>query len=125
MLPAHEAIGIRDLRQRASVVLREVESGVTFGPDRGRPVAVLSPMAARARSTGCVLRATSPADRGSRRPPSRRCRSPPGRRRLDRTRACGPMSVKRTTYLTRRHREARRTARIGYPVAIFGAPSII
>ena len=40
-----KTIGIRELRQRASVVLREVESGVTFEvTDRGRPVAVLSPM---------------------------------------------------------------------------------
>lgn len=40
-----KSIGIRDLRQRASVVLREVERGVTFEvTDRGRPVAVLSPI---------------------------------------------------------------------------------
>lgn len=40
-----KTIGIRELRQRASVVLREVESGVTFEvTDRGRPVAVLSPI---------------------------------------------------------------------------------
>jgi prevent-host-death family protein len=40
-----KTIGIRDLRQRASVLLREVESGVTFEvTDRGRPVAVLSPI---------------------------------------------------------------------------------
>jgi prevent-host-death family protein len=40
-----KTIGIRDLRQRASIVLREVESGVTFEvTDRGRPVALLSPM---------------------------------------------------------------------------------
>jgi prevent-host-death family protein len=39
-----KTIGIRDLRQRASVVLREVEGGETFEvTDRGRPVAVLSP----------------------------------------------------------------------------------
>jgi len=41
-----KTIGIRELRRRASAVLREVESGVTFEvTDRGRPVAVLSPMA--------------------------------------------------------------------------------
>jgi len=41
-----KSIGIRDLRQRASAVLREVETGVTFEiTDRGRPVAVLSPVA--------------------------------------------------------------------------------
>jgi prevent-host-death family protein len=40
-----KSIGIRDLRQRASVVLREVERGETFEvTDRGRPVAVLSPV---------------------------------------------------------------------------------
>jgi prevent-host-death family protein len=43
-----KSVGIRELRQRASVVLREVESGVTFEvTDRGRPVAILSPMADR------------------------------------------------------------------------------
>jgi prevent-host-death family protein len=41
-----KTIGIRELRQRASVVLREVEGGVSFEvTDRGRPVALLSPMA--------------------------------------------------------------------------------
>jgi prevent-host-death family protein len=40
-----KSIGIRELRQRASVVLREVESGVTFEvTDRGRPVAILGPL---------------------------------------------------------------------------------
>ena len=40
-----KTIGIRDLRRRASVVLREVEGGETFEvTDRGRPVALLSPM---------------------------------------------------------------------------------
>jgi prevent-host-death family protein len=40
-----KTIGIRDLRQRASVVLREVEAGATFEvTDRGRPVAVLGPV---------------------------------------------------------------------------------
>jgi prevent-host-death family protein len=40
-----KTIGIRDLRQRASAVLRDVESGVTFEvTDRGRPVAVLGHM---------------------------------------------------------------------------------
>ncbi|WP_437308028.1 type II toxin-antitoxin system Phd/YefM family antitoxin [Sorangium sp. So ce388] len=41
-----KTIGVRELRQRASVVLREVENGETFEvTDRGRPVAVLSPVA--------------------------------------------------------------------------------
>lgn len=40
-----KAIGIRELRQRASEVLREVEGGVTFEvTDRGRPVALLGPL---------------------------------------------------------------------------------
>jgi prevent-host-death family protein len=40
-----KSIGIRELRQHASVVLREVEGGVTFEvTDRGRPVAILSPV---------------------------------------------------------------------------------
>ncbi len=41
-----KSIGVRELRQRASAVLREVERGVTFEvTDRGRPVAVLGPVA--------------------------------------------------------------------------------
>lgn len=40
-----KVIGIRELRQRASDVLREVEGGVTFEvTDRGRPVAILGPL---------------------------------------------------------------------------------
>ncbi|MEE9416930.1 MAG: type II toxin-antitoxin system prevent-host-death family antitoxin [Acidimicrobiales bacterium] len=39
------AIGIRELRQRASEYLRRVEAGETFEvTDRGRPVALLSPI---------------------------------------------------------------------------------
>lgn len=39
------AIGIRELRQQASRYLREVERGETFEvTDRGRPVALLSPV---------------------------------------------------------------------------------
>lgn len=37
-------VGIRELRQRASELLRRVEAGETFEvTDRGRPVALLSP----------------------------------------------------------------------------------
>ncbi|HEY4159245.1 MAG TPA: type II toxin-antitoxin system prevent-host-death family antitoxin [Polyangiaceae bacterium] len=40
-----KTIGVRELRQNASVVLREVEAGGTFEvTDRGRPVALLSPL---------------------------------------------------------------------------------
>lgn len=39
------AVGIRELRQRASELLRRVERGETFEiTDRGRPVALLSPL---------------------------------------------------------------------------------
>ena len=39
------AVGIRELRQRASELLRRVEAGETFEvTDRGRPVAVLGPL---------------------------------------------------------------------------------
>lgn len=39
-----DAIGIRELRQRASVYLRRVAAGETFEvTDRGRPVALLTP----------------------------------------------------------------------------------
>jgi prevent-host-death family protein len=39
------SIGVRDLRQNASAVLRDVERGVTFEiTDRGRPVALLTPL---------------------------------------------------------------------------------
>lgn len=38
------SVGIRELRQRASELLRRVEAGETFEvTDRGRPVALLSP----------------------------------------------------------------------------------
>jgi prevent-host-death family protein len=38
-------VGIRELRQRASELLRRVEAGETFEvTDRGRPVAVLAPL---------------------------------------------------------------------------------
>ena len=40
-----DAIGIRELRQRASVYLRRVAAGETFEvTDRGRPVALLTPL---------------------------------------------------------------------------------
>lgn len=39
------SIGVRELRQRASEYLRRVEGGETFEvTDRGRPVALLSPI---------------------------------------------------------------------------------
>ncbi|BBZ49331.1 type II toxin-antitoxin system Phd/YefM family antitoxin [Mycobacterium heidelbergense] len=39
------AVGVRELRQRASELLRRVEAGETIEiTDRGRPVALLSPM---------------------------------------------------------------------------------
>ena len=39
------SVGIRELRQRASELLRRVEAGETIEvTDRGRPVALLSPM---------------------------------------------------------------------------------
>ena len=40
-----ESVGIRELRQRASELLRHVERGESFEiTDRGRPVALLSPL---------------------------------------------------------------------------------
>jgi prevent-host-death family protein len=40
------SVGIRELRQRASELLRRVEDGETIEiTDRGRPVAVLAPLA--------------------------------------------------------------------------------
>ena len=41
-------VGIRELRQRASELLRRVEAGETFEvTDRGRPVAILGPARGR------------------------------------------------------------------------------
>ena len=41
------SVGVRELRQRASELLRRVEAGETFEvTDRGRPVALLSPLPA-------------------------------------------------------------------------------
>lgn len=55
------SVGIRELRQRASELLRRVEAGETIEvTDRGRPVAVLSPVPNerpldRLRATGDVI----------------------------------------------------------------------
>ena len=57
-------VGIRELRQRASELLRRVEAGETIEvTDRGRPVAVLAPLPEaepleRLRASGEVLSAT-------------------------------------------------------------------
>jgi prevent-host-death family protein len=57
--------GIRELRQRASELLRRVEAGETIEiTDRGRPVAVLAPLpdqrpTDRLRATGDLLPAVS------------------------------------------------------------------
>jgi len=41
-------VGVRELRQRASELLRRVEAGETFQvTDRGRPIAVLAPLPER------------------------------------------------------------------------------
>jgi prevent-host-death family protein len=59
------SVGIRELRQRASELLRHVERGETIEiTDRGRPVAVLSPLPAgsayeRLVAEGDILRASS------------------------------------------------------------------
>jgi prevent-host-death family protein len=58
-------VGIRELRQRASELLRRVEAGETIEvTDRGRPVAVLAPLPeseplARLRASGEVIPATA------------------------------------------------------------------
>jgi prevent-host-death family protein len=57
-------VGVRELRQRASELLRRVEAGETIEiTDRGRPVAVLAPLPAgdalkRLRASGEVISAT-------------------------------------------------------------------
>jgi prevent-host-death family protein len=57
-------VGVRELRQRASELLRRVEAGETIEvTDRGRPVAVLAPLPAgdpleRLRASGEVIPAT-------------------------------------------------------------------
>ncbi|HEX6656709.1 MAG TPA: type II toxin-antitoxin system prevent-host-death family antitoxin [Ilumatobacter sp.] len=63
------SVGIRELRQRASDLLRRVESGETIEiTDRGRPVAMLTPVPSgagleRLRAAGEVDPATSdPSD---------------------------------------------------------------
>lgn len=61
-------VGVRELRQRASELLRLVESGETIEiTDRGRPVALLSPMPEgspldRLRAAGDLQPATSTLD---------------------------------------------------------------
>ncbi|MFN2568938.1 MAG: type II toxin-antitoxin system Phd/YefM family antitoxin [Candidatus Dormibacteria bacterium] len=62
------SVGIRELRQRASALLRRVEAGETIEvTDRGRPVAVLAPAPQpgpldRLRSSGDVTPATAPLE---------------------------------------------------------------
>ena len=59
------SIGVRELRQRASAYLRRVEAGETIEiTDRGRPVALLSPipgpsMLERLRASGDLVPATN------------------------------------------------------------------
>jgi prevent-host-death family protein len=61
-------VGIRELRQRASELLRLVEDGATIEiSDRGRPVALLTPLPAgspleRLRASGDVQPATADLD---------------------------------------------------------------
>lgn len=55
------SVGVRELRQRASELLRRVEAGETIEvTDRGRPVAILAPLPAgdaltRLRASGEVI----------------------------------------------------------------------
>lgn len=61
-------VGVRELRQRASELLRLVESGETIEiTDRGRPVALLSPLPEgspldRLRAAGDISSATADID---------------------------------------------------------------
>jgi prevent-host-death family protein len=61
-------VGLRELRQQASAVLRRVELGETFEiTDRGRPVAVLGPVPdegplSRLRASGVVISARAGLD---------------------------------------------------------------
>ncbi len=77
--------GIRELRQRASELLRRVEAGETIEiTDRGRPVAVLAPLTdagsiARLRANGDLVAAAEDLDtlsdplplRGDQEPPAK------------------------------------------------------
>ena len=62
------SVGIRELRQRASELLRQVEKGETIEiTDRGRPVAVLAPLPdpspiERLRAAGDLTPAAEPFD---------------------------------------------------------------
>jgi prevent-host-death family protein len=62
------SVGVRDLRQRASELLRLVQLGETIQvTDRGRPVAILGPLPDRGtldqlRATGDVTSATGDPD---------------------------------------------------------------
>lgn len=62
------SVGVRELRQRASELLRRVEAGETIEvTDRGRPVALLGPLPGRdpleqLRAAGEVISATASLD---------------------------------------------------------------
>jgi prevent-host-death family protein len=63
-----ERVGVRELRQRASELLRRVAAGETIEiTDRGRPVAILAPLPdagplARLRAAGEITPATGSLD---------------------------------------------------------------
>ena len=62
------SVGIRELRQRASELIRQVEAGATIEiTDRGRPVAMLAPLddpgpTGRLRAAGDLLAAEAAFD---------------------------------------------------------------
>ena len=62
------SVGVRELRQRASELLRQVEQGETIEiTDRGRPVAVLAPLpdpgpTERLRASGDLVPASTSDD---------------------------------------------------------------
>jgi prevent-host-death family protein len=62
------SVGVRELRQQASALLRRVAEGETIEvTDRGRPVALLTPISAvspleRLRAAGAIIPATADLD---------------------------------------------------------------
>lgn len=66
LLPHMETIGVRELQQRASAVLRRIERGEILGvTDRGRLVAILGPPSS---ATGAGALVTAGRVRSARRP---------------------------------------------------------
>ena len=96
------SVGVRELRQRASELLRRVEAGETIEvTDRGRPVALLTPVpdAGPLGAPACRRRGDVARGRPGRAAGAAAARARAGARPRSCSSGCGAMSAERATYL--------------------------